>query len=139
MANGKAVGLHHFCLLSLGLGLLVFCGSRTVIAAQDTSLDKKVKVDIAAQNLSPALIEFSQHNVMNPIINVQGDRATGEWYFMGPFKFRQGQQARWLALQYKDDYVKLNGQWKYKHLRINLRLLAPYDEGWDKQLIATAK
>jgi len=52
------------------------------------------------------LIEFSQHNVMNPIIDVQGDRAIGEWYFMGPFKFRAGQQARWLALQYKDDYVK---------------------------------
>jgi len=37
------------------------------------------------------LIEFSQHNVMNPIIDVQGDRATGEWYFMGPFKFRAAQ------------------------------------------------
>lgn len=80
------------------------------------------------------LIEFSQHNVMNPIIEVHGDRATAEWYFMGPFKFRAGQQARWIALQYKDDYVKINGQWKYKHLRVNLRMLAPYDEGWAKQL-----
>ena len=52
---------------------------------------------------------------------------------------REGHQARWIALQYKDEYVKLNGQWKYKHLRINLRLLAPYDEGWGKQLIAAAK
>ena len=85
------------------------------------------------------LIEFSQHNVMNPIIDVQGDRATGEWYFMGPFKFRASQQARWLALQYKDDYVKLNGQWKYKHLRVNLRLSVPYDEGWAKQLIVALK
>jgi SnoaL-like domain len=25
------------------------------------------------------MIEFSQHNVMNPIIEVHGDRATGEW------------------------------------------------------------
>jgi hypothetical protein len=85
------------------------------------------------------LIEFSQHNIMNPIIEVHNDRATGEWYFMGPFKFRAGQQARWLALQYKDDYVKLNGQWKYKHLRVNLRLSAPYEEGWAKQLIAPLK
>jgi hypothetical protein len=85
------------------------------------------------------LIEFSQHNVMNPIIEVHGDRATGEWYFMGPFKFRQGEQARWIALQYKDEYVKLNGQWKYKHLRINLRMLAPYDEGWAKHLILAVK
>ncbi|HEV7988649.1 MAG TPA: nuclear transport factor 2 family protein [Candidatus Binataceae bacterium] len=85
------------------------------------------------------LIEFSQHNVMNPIIEVHGDRATGEWYFMGPFKFRAAQQARWLALQYKDEYVKLNGQWKYKHLRVNLRLSVPYEEGWAKQLIVALK
>jgi hypothetical protein len=81
------------------------------------------------------LIEFSQHNVMNPIIEVNGDRATGEWYFIGPFTFRGG-KARWLALQYKDDYVKRNGRWKYQHLRINLRVSARYDEGWAKQRIA---
>ena len=28
-------------------------------------------------------ISFSQHNVMNPIIDVSGNRATGIWYFMG--------------------------------------------------------
>ncbi len=85
------------------------------------------------------LIEFSQHNVMNPIITVDGNKATGEWYFMGPFRFHAGHEARWIALQYRDDYVKINGQWKYKHLRINLRLLAPHDGGWGKQLIAPVK
>lgn len=85
------------------------------------------------------LIEFSQHNVMNPIIEVHGDRATGEWYFLGTFRFRERHQARWLALQYKDDYVKGNGQWKYQHLRVNLRLAVPYDEGWAKELIVPLK
>ncbi|MBI2962332.1 MAG: nuclear transport factor 2 family protein [Deltaproteobacteria bacterium] len=85
------------------------------------------------------LIQFSQHNVMNPIIAVDGDRATGEWYFLGPFTFREGPQARWLALQYKDDYVKLRGEWKYQHLRVNLRLAAPYDEGWAGQRIAPVR
>jgi len=85
------------------------------------------------------LIEFSQHNVMNPIIKVDGNRATGEWYFMGPFRFHEGRQARWLALQYKDDYVKINGEWKYQHLRVNLRMLAPHDGGWSKDLIAPIK
>jgi len=85
------------------------------------------------------LIEFSQHNVMNPIIKVDGDKATGEWYFMGPFRFHDGHEARWIALQYFDDYVKINGEWKYKHLRIKLRLLAPHDGGWGKQLIAPVK
>jgi ketosteroid isomerase-like protein len=81
------------------------------------------------------LIEFSQHDVMNSIIDVQGDTASGEWYFLGPFTFRKNHQARWLALQYKDDYAKVDGQWKIAHLRVNLRLSAPYDEGWAKQRI----
>jgi len=82
------------------------------------------------------LIAFSQHNVMNPIIQVDGDRATAEWYFLGPFTFREQREARWLALQYQDDYVKVDGQWKYKHLRVNLRLSAPHREGWSEQRIA---
>jgi SnoaL-like domain len=85
------------------------------------------------------LIEFSQHNVMDPIIEVNGDTATGEWYFLGPFTFREGNQARWLAAKYKDDYVKLNGQWKYQHLRAYLRLSARHDEGWAKQQVAALK
>jgi len=82
------------------------------------------------------LIAFSQHNVMNPIIEVDGDRATAEWYFLGPFTFRDQREARWLALQYKDDYVKVDGRWKYQHLRVNLRLSAPHEKGWAEQRIA---
>jgi hypothetical protein len=45
-------------------------------------------------------ISFSQHNVMNPIIEVNGDRATGTWYLLGPFTFRKGNRAIWLAARY---------------------------------------
>jgi hypothetical protein len=82
------------------------------------------------------LIAFSQHNVMNPIIEVDGNRATAEWYFLGPFTFREHGEPRWLALQYKDDYVKVDGRWKYQHLRVNLRLSARHDKGWAERLIA---
>ena len=85
------------------------------------------------------LIEFSQHNVMNPIIEVHGNTATGEWYFFGPFTFREGHQARWLALRYQDDYVKVNGEWKYEHLRVHLRVSAAYEDGWAEQRIAPLK
>jgi len=67
------------------------------------------------------------------------DADSGEWYFIGPFTFREGPQARWLALQYKDDYVKVNGKWKYQHLRVNLRLSARHEEGWLKQRITALK
>jgi len=76
------------------------------------------------------LIGFSQHMVMNPIIEIDGTRAKGTWYFLGPFTFRKGNEAKWVAVKYEDDYVKVNGEWKYQHLRANIRMSAAYDEGW---------
>jgi SnoaL-like domain len=78
-------------------------------------------------------ISFSQHNVMNPRIEVDGDRARGIWYFLGPFTFRKGNRARWLAARYEDDYVKVNGEWKFQHLRAIGRMSAPYETGWANQ------
>ena len=77
-------------------------------------------------------ISFSQHNVMNPIIEVNGDRARGQWYFLGPFTFRKRNNAVWLAARYEEDYVKVNGQWKFQHLRAIGRMSAPYEKGWAK-------
>lgn len=75
-------------------------------------------------------ISFSQHNVMNPIIEVDGDRAKGTWYLLGPFTFRKGNRAMWLAARYEEDYVKINGEWKFKHLRAIGRMAARYETGW---------
>jgi hypothetical protein len=75
-------------------------------------------------------ISFSQHNIMNPIIEVNGDQAKGTWYLLGPFTFRKGNRAVWLAARYDDDYVKVNGEWKFKHLRATGRMTAPYEKGW---------
>ena len=75
---------------------------------------------------------FSHHMVTNPIIEVEGNRAKGVWYFFGPFTFRKNTEAKWMAVRYEDDYVKVNGEWKYQHLRADLRMSAPYDKGWAK-------
>lgn len=77
-------------------------------------------------------ISFSQHNVMNPIIEVSGNTAKGSWYFFGPFTFRKGNRQMWLAARYEDDYVKINGEWKFQHLRAIGRMAAPYEKGWAK-------
>ena len=75
-------------------------------------------------------ISFSQHNVFNPRIEVNGNEAHGIWYFLGPFTFRKDNRQLWLAARYEDDYVKINGQWKIKHLRAFGRMAAPYEVGW---------
>ena len=80
------------------------------------------------------LISFSQHMVMNPILEIEGNHAKGTWYFLGPFTFRKNNEAKWVAVRYEDDYVKVNEEWKYQHLRAHIRMSANYDEGWAKKV-----
>lgn len=77
------------------------------------------------------MMSFSQHMVMNPVIEVEGDRAHGTWYFFGMFTFYEGNQAKWQAARYHEDYVKSNGDWKIQHLRVKgPGISADYETGW---------
>jgi hypothetical protein len=76
------------------------------------------------------LFTFSQHNMMNPIITVDGDHATGKWNFLGTFTVRETGEARWSACRYNDKYVKINGEWKHSHLFCEIRFMSPYETGW---------
>jgi hypothetical protein len=78
-------------------------------------------------------ISFSQHNVFNPQITVNGDSAHASWNFIGPFTFRDGNRQFWLAARYEDDYIKVGGRWKIQHLRAIGRMVAPYETGWTSE------
>ena len=60
------------------------------------------------------MFTFSQHNITNPVIEVNGDRATGIWYLMGPWTQTEGDKEIWMTARYDDDYVKADGEWKYQ-------------------------
>ena len=76
-------------------------------------------------------ISFSQHMVQNPIIEVDGNSGTGRWYFFGMFTYYKNQQTRWQAARYHENYEKVNGIWKIKHLRIAPPVVsARYETGW---------
>ncbi len=76
-------------------------------------------------------VSFSQHNVFNPRIAVNGDTAHGSWNLLGPFTFREGKRQLWVAVRYEEDYVKRNGKWKIQSLHGVGRMAAPYEEGWE--------
>ena len=76
-------------------------------------------------------IRFSQHMTMNPIIEVDGERARGTWYFFGPFTMEKDNQALWQACRYHEVYRKVDGQWLIERLTIKgPRMAADYREGW---------
>ncbi len=81
-----------------------------------------------------ATMSYSQHMTMNPIINIDGDTATGTWTFFGPFTFYEGNRARWQATRYAESYRRVGGEWLIAHLRIAGRSMsASYEKGWAKQ------
>ena len=77
-------------------------------------------------------IVFAGHLVLNPIITVDGDSANGKWWLIMPCttNMEGKKEARWLAAEYNDDYVKQGGRWLNKHLRLDLKFFAPHLEGW---------
>ncbi len=81
-----------------------------------------------------SMMSFSQHMTMNPRIEVDGDTATGTWYFLGAFTYHDGSQPRWQGTRYHEDYERVNGEWKIKHLRIRRPgFTGNYDHVWAKR------
>ncbi len=78
---------------------------------------------------SPAAMPFAIHHTMNPIIEVDGDRATGQWNLWQPCTAAGG-RALWMAGRYDERYRREAEQWRFESLELELRMLSPYEEGW---------
>jgi hypothetical protein len=74
------------------------------------------------------------HEVFTPLIEVDGDKATGTWYLLGPFVAlrAEGKVATWIQGKYQNDYVRVKGEWKFSHIRFTPRLNSPHEDGWVK-------
>ncbi|MBI2963344.1 MAG: nuclear transport factor 2 family protein [Deltaproteobacteria bacterium] len=78
------------------------------------------------------LVPFAIHQVTNPVIEVDGDRAVGRWYLWEPIVFASGNRALWMAARYDDRYRRERGEWLFESVMIDLRMLSPYEEGFAK-------
>lgn len=82
----------------------------------------------------PDVLSWAIHYVMNPQIEVDGDRATGRWYLFEPCTMREGgDQAVWGAAAYREEYVRVDGEWRIENLVLAARFWTPYEMGWAKQ------
>jgi len=79
-----------------------------------------------------ATYSFMTHFFHNPIIEVKGEEATGEWYFEVPATHAEKNRAVWIAGKYEEEYVKVGGEWKFKKVVGKIYYITPYDEGWVK-------
>lgn len=77
-------------------------------------------------------LPFAVHMVLNPVIEVNGDTGKGTWYLLQACTYSEGNRAVWGSGRYDEEYVKVDGQWKFKNLNLASNFWTPFDEGWVK-------
>jgi uncharacterized protein (TIGR02246 family) len=77
-------------------------------------------------------IPFAMHYMVNPIIEVDGDTATGKWHLFQTCTFA-GNQAIFGAARYDEEYRRIDGKWLFWRLALNSSFWTPYEEGWAKR------
>jgi hypothetical protein len=77
---------------------------------------------------------FGAHMVGNSVIQVDGNSARGKWLVLAPgvAKSKEGDRATWTQAMYDEEYVKVDGQWKWKSMKVTWGFFAAHDEGWAK-------
>lgn len=80
----------------------------------------------------PSTIKFAAHLIVNPLLNVSGDRATGKWWLFMPSTFlEEGRaEAKWLLATYEDEYTCLDGVWLFSKVVCDVKFVAAYQDGW---------
>jgi hypothetical protein len=75
---------------------------------------------------TPEFVKFALHYVINPIIEVDGDTATGQWLLWQPMVMHEDDQAMVLTARYDEQYVRQDGQWLIKYIKVTVESLGPY-------------
>jgi hypothetical protein len=84
-----------------------------------------------------SLLSYSAHMVHNPIITVDGSTAHGKWYVHVPLTGKNENMAGWLQGRYDEEYVRVDGRWKWKSITTTFDFITPYDEGWVRTPMAS--
>ena len=86
------------------------------------------------KDIVPKAMTFFVHMVSNPMIHIIDDEhAKGKWYADVPAIL--GGEARWMCGRYEEEYIKENGQWKFKVMKFFWFYETPFDKGCVKERI----
>ena len=79
----------------------------------------------------PLGISFVKQYIHNHVIHLQGDRGTGFSYLEARPIYKG--ESYLVAARYDDEYVKQNGQWKFKKMGLVPHFMVPLREGWAQE------
>lgn len=61
------------------------------------------------------LFEYSMHTAQMPLIEVDGDSATGLWYLFAYYQLSDGDPGS-IYGTYEDEYRRVDGDWKFAYV-----------------------
>jgi hypothetical protein len=76
---------------------------------------------------SDDIMKFAMHYTTNPLIEIDGDTATGQWHLWQPMVLKENTQPIWLMAQYNDQFVRQDNKWLIKNLAVTAKSFTPHD------------
>jgi hypothetical protein len=67
----------------------------------------------------------AMHYMLNPVIELQGDRANGKWTGLFAFVSDANPSPVWLSNIYSDTYVRTESGWRFQSVRITTTFADP--------------
>ncbi|MFP9191414.1 nuclear transport factor 2 family protein [Natrialbaceae archaeon A-CW1-1] len=65
-----------------------------------------------ASDVIDGLFTYSMHLALMPLLEVDGDKATGRWHLLVLYEASGGDPG-WLVGTYEDTYRRVDGEWKF--------------------------
>lgn len=65
--------------------------------------------------------ETRAHNLTNPLIDIEGDEATGTWYYVVLYETPDGDLLLGQG-RYDDEFTRVDGTWRISHLEAERRI-----------------
>ncbi len=85
------------------------------------------------------VMRFAIHHVMNPIIEIDGDWAKGQWYLWQPCMGGRKNRGLWFAARYRETYCRTEEGWRFNEMIIDPKMYAPYEGGWAENRFVTGE
>lgn len=80
------------------------------------------------------MLKFTYHFFTNPVIEVDGDRATGHWYLLAVYTEADGRDTMLVGVE-DDKYEKVDGKWLIAEMKLTTGFYAPFKEGWHEVVL----
>ena len=101
------------------------------------AVGKKAATEFFAVGV-PAFVSWCQHRVMNEVISINGDTATGEWYVDCNAVLRTGHPlgksagSTLIVGRYEEQYAREGGVWRWKRITAFLDVHNSFGDNWSK-------